>query len=270
MNGGRTYLGYRHGDADTPWGHFYDPNMAPLAHHVVAALELGPQPAPLLTDRDDLDAFVVGDEATENGYAVARDGSIVVAVRTDLPGVTPEMWDWWFGWHGSDSRRYKLWHPRAHVSAEWADGGGDGHYVGRTSLIREYLGSTFAHAAIQFVAPSAMGISAPLDGELAVCARLGDAARPVDVGWFVHHVRPTAAGAEMRSRFWLGGDHIAVRGDRRAGALLDRAARPVAARLLGASAQSAAELMIHCAHEMSHLATFLPDLHRFCGAERRP
>ena len=44
-------------------------------------------------------------------------------------------------------------------------------------------------------------------------------------------------------------------------ALAARAARPAIARLLGASAQSAAELMIHCAQEMAHLAAFLPELH---------
>ncbi|HOT80465.1 MAG TPA: hypothetical protein PKY13_10785, partial [Microthrixaceae bacterium] len=68
-------------------------------------------------------------------------------------------------------------------------------------------------------------------------------------------------GAEMRSRFWMGGSHIALRGDRPGAALADRAARPVIARLLGASAQSAADLLIHCAQEMSHLAAFLPELH---------
>lgn len=256
------YLGYRGADADTPWGHHFDPELRPLHPHVVEALSFGPQAQPLLTDRDDVAAFVAaGAEATEDGYAVCRDGSIRVAVRTPMPGVSPAMWDWWFGWHGSDSRRYKLWHPRAHVSAEWADHGSDGSYVGRTSLVREYLGSTFAYAAIQFVSPAAFGIDHLPEGDVAICARLGDATKPVDVGWLVHHVRPTADGAEMRSRFWLGGSHIAVRGDRPAQALLDRAAQAVATRVLGPSAQSAAELMIHCSQEMTHLAAFLPELH---------
>lgn len=262
-----AYLGYRPGDDATPWGHFYDEAMRPLPPHVVDALALGPQAEPLLDDRDDLASFLDSDSRTENGYTVCGDGSIVVAVRTDLPRNTPAMWDWWFGWHGSDARRYKLWHPRAHVDARWADGEGerpDHSWVGRTSLVKEYLGATFAHAAIRFVPPAEFGLVVP-DDQLTICARLGDAIRPVDVGWLVHHVRPTDGGAEMRSRFWLGGRHISVRGDRPAKALLDRVAAPVAGRLLGASAQSAAELLIHCSQEMSHLAAFLPDLHTDLG-----
>jgi hypothetical protein len=27
--------------------------------------------------------------------------------------------DWWFGWHSDEPQRYKLWHPRAHVHAQW-------------------------------------------------------------------------------------------------------------------------------------------------------
>jgi hypothetical protein len=94
-----------------------------------------------------------------------------------MPGVTPAMWAWWFGWHGSDARRYKLWHPRAHASAQWSDGGGDGRYVGRTSVVREYLGSAYTKAAIQFVEPPVLGLE-PNGGEVAVCARLGSADLP--------------------------------------------------------------------------------------------
>lgn len=256
-----AYLGYRGSDGDTPWGRFFDADMAPLASHVTEALAHGPQPEPLLTDRNELDGFVAGDDATENGYAVCRDGSIRVAVSTPMPGVTPAMWNWWFGWHGSDDRRYKLWHPRAHLSAAWADGDDREGYLGRTSIVREYLGSTRAHASIRFVTPAEVGIHTLAPDDVAICARLGDATRPVDVGWLVHHVRPTSDGAEMRSRFWLGGEHISVRAGTPARGVLDRAGRPVVARLLGASAQSAVELLVHCAQEMSHLARFLPELH---------
>jgi hypothetical protein len=72
------------------------------------------------------------------------------------------MWSWWFGWHGCDTRRYKLWHPRAHLFAAWKDGDdtgrqGDERYIGRWSLIGEYIGSSMLNGAIQFVAPAEMG-----------------------------------------------------------------------------------------------------------------
>jgi DAPG hydrolase-like protein len=254
------YLGYRDDDADTPYGKYFQPAMAPLPWHVVEALHHGPQAGPVLLAFDDAASLAdSGYQQTENGYGMLEDGSIAISVRTDMPGVTPQMWSWWFGWHGSDSRRYKLWHPRAHVSAEWKDAASSGAhgYVGRTSLISEYVGSTLLRGAIQFVEPQTIGL--PDDGDaLAVCARLGYGDFPVDVGWFVHHIRPTDDGSEMRSRFWLGGPHIAVRGGP---GVASRMVRPVASRVVDISAATARDLMVHCAQEMNHLAGFLPDLY---------
>jgi hypothetical protein len=260
---GDCYLGYRGNDANTPYGKFFQPEMAPLPSHVVEALQHGPQAGPaLLAFGDAASVADDGYQQTENGYGVLDDGSIQVSVRTDMPGVTPQMWSWWFGWHGSDSRRYKLWHPRAHVSAEWKDGddagrGGAQRYVGRTSLISEYIGSTLMRADIQFVAPETIGMDSGGD-VLPVCARLGSGDAPVDVGWFVHHIRPTKQGSEMRSRFWLGGPHIAVRSGP---GVASRLVRSVASRVADISAASARDLMVHCAQEMNHLAGFLPDIY---------
>ncbi|MBO0678538.1 hypothetical protein JRC04_13800 [Mycolicibacterium sp. S2-37] len=255
-----AYLGYRDGDADTAWAMFFDPEMAPLPRHVVTALEHGPQADQTLLAFDDAATLLdAGYQHTENGYGRLRGGGFCVAVRTDMPGVTPAMWDWWFGWHGSQTSRYKLWHPRAHASARWADGGGDGHWVGRTSLIEEYLGSAYAKAAIQFVDPSVLGLdTARLDKDVAVCARLGSSDVPVDIGWFVHHVRATAAGAEMRSRFWMGGPYV---GARKGNRLLDSIIRPIAARGL----PDPRDLLVHCAQEMNHLAGFLPAVYARFG-----
>ncbi|MFY9917296.1 MAG: hypothetical protein WAL26_02720, partial [Mycobacterium sp.] len=61
--------------------------------------------------------------------------------------------------------------------------------------------------------------------------------------------------AEMRSRFWMGGRHVAVR---RGNRLANAAVRPVAARHL----PDPRDLLVHCAQEMNHLAGFLPVL---CG-----
>ena len=135
----------------------------------------------------------------------------------------------------------------------------DGSYVGRTSLVQEYLGSGFSRPAIQFVEPLVHGLRSSGDS-IAICARLGPGDLPVDVGWLLHHVRPTANGAEMRSRFWMGGQHVALRVPRNS--LADRALRPIAARQL----PDPRDLTVHCAQEMNHLAGFLPALfERFAG-----
>ena len=99
---------------------------------------------------------------------------------------------------------------------------------------------------------------------MAICARLGANDAPVDVGWFIHHVRSKPNGAEMRSRFWTGGPHIAVR---KAPDVASKAVRPIASRLLGNAETSARNLLVHCAQEMNHLAGFLPELYAAFGDE---
>jgi hypothetical protein len=66
----------------------------------------------------------------------------------------------------------------------------------------------------------------------------------------------------MRSRFWLGGRHTAARSSN---PVVRRALPPVANRIVRPSAQSAADLLVHCAQEMSHLAARLPELHAAFG-----
>ncbi len=264
------YLGYRNDDANTPFGKFFKPEMAPLPQHVAEALHHGPQAGPALLAFDDAASVAnEGYQQTENGYGILDDGSFQVSVGTDMPGVTPAMWAWWFGWHGSDTRRYKLWHPRAHLSAHWKDGDdagrrGEQRYIGRWSMISEYIGSTMLNAAIQFVAPATMGLPADSDDAVSICARLGSGDAPVDAGWFVHQIRSTQAGAEMRSRFWMGGPHIAVRN---APGVASWVVRPFASRVLGTSEATARNLLVHCAQEMNHLAGFLPELYENFGDE---
>jgi len=258
------YLGYRNGDANTPFGKFFKPEMAPLPKHVVEALQHGPQGGMALSAFDDAASVAnEGYQQTENGYGVLEHGGFQVSVRTDMPGVTPAMWSWWFGWHGCDSRRYKLWHPRAHLSAAWKDGDqGTRRYIGRCSMISEYIGSTMLNGAIQFVEPATMGLPPDSDGAVAICARLGSGDAPVDVGWFVHHIRSTPGGAEMRSRFWMGGPYIEVR---KAPGAASRAVRPIASRILGVPDATARNLLVHCAQEMNHLSGFLPELYEQFG-----
>ena len=51
----------------------------------------------------------------EDGLAFDEEGGLCVAVRTEFPHSTPDMFDWWMGWHIQSTERYKLWHPQAHL-----------------------------------------------------------------------------------------------------------------------------------------------------------
>jgi hypothetical protein len=229
--------------------------MAPLASHVRDALLVGPVAAPALDPETG---------ALDTGYALDEAGTLHVAVCTAMPGVSPAQIDWWFGWHSDDPARYRMWHPLAHVHARWADGRNDdprtgrARYVGRTSIVEEFIGSERARAAIEFVAPATFGLDAAAFADparaTAVCARIHFAGAPVEIGRLVHEVCAVAGGAEMRSRFWLGGPFAHVHG---IGGVLS----PLVRRVRRPSLAMGRDLLVHCAQEMSHLATFLPALH---------
>lgn len=49
---------------------------------------------------------------------LSRGRTVDVVVEHELPGITPEMLDWW--WRNmSDPERYRLWHPKDHIWAVW-------------------------------------------------------------------------------------------------------------------------------------------------------
>lgn len=264
------YIGIREGDlAGKAYAAFFCPTMARLPAHARDALLHGPVAEPLIPRLADAPRLLrEGYHDVEDGFTLAKDGSIAVAVRTEMPGVSPEMVDWWFGWHGSEAQRYKLWHPRAHVHAEWGSPDPPGkqgreRYVGRTSYVDEYIGSRLNHAAIRFLHPPELGFDegALRDAEKAtvVCAKIGLVSPSIEVGYLVHHVRRVSAGrgSEMRSRFWLGGPYSSIGAGRVVDALAARAAKYVFSLNEGA----ARDLLVHCSQEMSHLASFLPNLY---------
>jgi len=267
----RRLLGYSQEElAQSPYASFYDPAIGPLQPQVAEALLIGPQAHELFPPASAVAAMAEpGYWPVETGYAFPPDGSIRVFCLTHMPGVTPQMWDWWFGWHGCETQRYKLWHPKAHIDARWADGRRDEAYSGRTSLITEYLGPRIMKGAIAFVRPAAVGFDEDwlaAQGEVVICARVGIPGTALKGGWLLHQLRRVEGGSEMRSRMWMGGENTAL-GDH-PGALrrgLAKAIRPVARRFLPAPA----DLLVHNAQEMAHLAGFLPQLFEAFGAAYR-
>ncbi|HUD52187.1 DAPG hydrolase family protein, partial [Parvibaculum sp.] len=170
--------------------------------------------------------------------------------------------------HGSEAQRYKLWHPLAHVDVGWADGRADLAYIGRTSNIVEYIGSRRMNVAVRFVPPTSIGFDErqlKAHGEVAICGRGIVRDLRMESGWLVHHIRPVPGGSEMRSRFWLGGGNVNPIGMEGAfGKFIGR----TAAKLQAFSSTQAAELMIHDAQEMNHLAAILPALHAAFHSEK--
>ena len=250
--------------ATLPYARFWNPVMADIsadAHRAVANSPMAEALFPPMADA----IGNIPDAEVQNGFTIASDGAMRVNLVTEMPDVTPQMIDWWFGWHGDSPERYKLWHPKAHVHARWTTqppvgSTGRARYVGHTSEVDEYLGSAMIRGAIQFRRPEEFGlvdaaVAAGVDAT-AVCARTGLVDLPVDLGYLAHHVAAVPGGSVMRSRFWLGGPDIAARSSPL------RAAVPVAKRLVGLTELDARALLVHCSQEMTHLATFLPAIYK--------
>jgi hypothetical protein len=224
---------------------FYRWEVPELPPHVVEAIAAGVS--------DDMDGIGLADMPrlvapgsleVEIGAARLSDGGISVAVHTVWPGTTPEMIDWWFGWHLARTERYKLWHPQAHVFSQpkfdlsHVDGLTDRErYLGNTSWVDEYIGPFLSRLAITFHSPSDLGLTDDVLAAggfgTAICAVTTDSDHGHQLANLVHAVRRTETGSEMKSRFVFGPGTP----DFLAGPMID-----------------------HCWTEMTHLARFLPQL----------
>ena len=114
----REYLGFTDEDlVQSPYAQFYEPTLGPLQPQVVEALAVGGQAEVLFPPVSDAAAMQdTGYWPVETGFTRASDKAMRVFCLTHMPGVSPLMWDWWFGWHGCEAQRYKLWHPKAHLN----------------------------------------------------------------------------------------------------------------------------------------------------------
>lgn len=276
------YLKYRSADAAKPYAKFFRTTTRPVQSHVVDALVSGMAATEFGYGVDEVADRIgrPGYESLETGWTRLESGVSMVCVWTPMPGVTAAMWDWWFGWHGRETARYKLWHPDAHqYSALGEDRGADPalsdrqRYVGNVSYVDEYIGGRLQRLTIRFLDPAAVGITES-PGTTHICARVGLSRHPMAIGWLVHQVRPTDDGVEMRSRFFLNDPALLALPPRSlprgvgnrllaspAGRALARSAAraSVTRHLLPASLGP--DMIHHCAAEMNHLAAFLPELY---------
>ena len=266
----KTYLGMRSGDLDNkPYAKFWQPDMAPLPPQVAQALLRGELARELAFGLDDAGELLKPDYlALENGYARLDNNQLFVAVRTEMPGSTGAMFEWWMGWHYMEDQRYKLWHPRAHVANGTSEMRGDDPTLSdrekylTTHHVTEYIGNHLNSITITFLDPkNIFGEQADLSSgrtTALVCGRVDLQRAPVTLGWIIHQIREREDGTEMRSRFWLGRPEISGsrRGNPRNWLLRSRWFQRLALpHNLGH------DMLEHCAMEMNHLARLLPELY---------
>lgn len=146
----------------------------------------------------------------ELGFCNLPDGGATLANLTDMPGVTPEMFDFWFAWHGLEDLRYKIWDREDHYFARTRnrDKALDKslsmkeRYWDTVHDVDENCGLGKEHIIIGFRNPADIGFDPEklkdFKGTI-VCS--GSAEAPVIM---CHFLRPTETGCELRTRFWFG------------------------------------------------------------------
>jgi hypothetical protein len=241
--------------------------MTPPARAVLEAIAEGPiNPADALDPRQ-LDRLLdPSPMPAETAWCTLPDGVAYAAVRTEMPGVTPAMVDWWFDWHPRDPVRYQIWYPRAHASTslESVPRAGAKPLWGTVHHAVEDIGLGMERLRIAFHAPERLGFSTDAleDRRVGtiVGGLVGDDRRRIQHTLMVHVFLNCTQGLVLRSRFWIG---AALRPYARdvianpVGRALNR--RFVRSRLL--PKRTPRVMAEHCAAEYANLAALLPELH---------
>jgi hypothetical protein len=189
--------------------------VAQPAAEVTEAIESGPFDPELVLEK--ADAIRLCDPApmeVENGWTVRPDGSVQVAFRTALPGVTAEMVEWWAEWHPLRDDRYRAWHPSEHFGNRILPGATsqEKSYWGAVIFFDEVAGGERAQLRTEFTSPLGFGFShrpfARPEVKVIISARVGDAVMThTDMA---HVFIEEGDGLVLRSRFWIA-EHVRPR-----------------------------------------------------------
>ena len=197
----------------------------------------------------------------ESGVRRLRDGTVEVASLVSMPGVTSDMFRWWFSDYLQTTEHYRMWHPKDHVWMDW-EHKTPGEITGSHHLVHEYIGGELMKLRIQFAWPQEiLGYDPTDENTVAICARVGELESSLNIAEMCHVARNTPSGAELRSRFWLG-----VISDRESvgwqNLLLSLLANNPISRQFAVSETEGINLHKHCMEEMSYLADLLPVIYK--------
>lgn len=211
-------------------------------------------------------------KTSDNGYAVL-DGQMAYAQsRIVMPGVTTEMFKWWFTWHPLEKERYMLWFPQAHIDTSVADPARlkdttlsyEKRLFNNPNRIQEWIGPSRLDAIIHFAEPATLGFDARAlakQGFTASASAVCYATPAPDIPFtlMVHIARDTSAGMELLSRYWIGAHADMAR-------FANAEKAPAMLQNIGFNEQvaemTAYEMSVHDMTEFNHLARILPGIHR--------
>lgn len=150
----------------------------------------------------------------ETGYWEIPGNGYGASAYIRFPNSKGKMVNWWFGEYLTNTQSYKLWHPD-HTTFVWDEKKRPGTPVGATHISEEYLGDQVVPMAVTFYDPTDIFDQQDLDNGGITCCLVAEIHTPEGdlFGMFLHVVRDTYFGCEMRNRFWVpGADETGIRG----------------------------------------------------------
>ena len=169
-----------------------------------------------LTPFHDKDAILCDPQLhSEAGFSRFPDGSYLVSMYCPMPGITPEMINWWFWWHPQADERYQVWFPGEHYGISFDQKNRD--YFSQSSVPAfqpnthyptERISGARMPLRIDFVTPEQFGFSKKDMEEnqisLIVCGHVGALKGLIWHTEMAHIFKQTEDGLFLFSRFWIG------------------------------------------------------------------
>jgi phloretin hydrolase len=202
-----------------PYAKYFHKEMAEIPAEDLAKVNAGPvDPTKVTTVQKRNDLLKPGYLEVETGYTVMPDGSGCACTLVNMPGVTPEMFDWWFNWHPLESLRVAMWSPVAHFyisvkdPARHLDSSGvprrERFYGITHDVVEGFNVATSQKEAIKFFSPQDYGLDMGMFKEpeisRAICINVATDIVKTPLSTAMHAVREVDGGVEYRSRYWLG------------------------------------------------------------------
>ena len=256
-----------------PYAQYYDRELSEVPQEVISDIRKSPYPIENALPFENInDLLNPGYLSLENGYCQMPDGSVFVAVLTEMPNVTGEMLDWWFWWHPINALRYKVWYPEAHFKNsvdvdidEYTNRKGPyaKRYWNVTNYPIEDIGTGKETLSIKFIRPSDFGFDETrfdeADVATAICGIAGSVSKKITQHTYMcHFVRKKNNGVEMRSRFWVG--HTVIKSGFSEVSIVNRLINTKIMKNLLLPRKVGYALAMHCAQEYNNLADILPEL----------
>ncbi|GIX42614.1 MAG: hypothetical protein KatS3mg129_2347 [Leptospiraceae bacterium] len=252
-----------------PYSKYYYMPLVKIPEIILNKLErpILPKKAILFEEKN---RFLIPDNDKEEiGYCIFPDGSGYIAMRIEMPDVTPEMIEWWFYWHSLESLRYKIWYPGAHykISVKNKKILYDKNlppkkkYIHNTHYITEDVGKGKMNLFISFYEPEEFGFDINFfkkaNISTIICGIVGFRNLHLKHTYLFHIVHNYKTGVILRSRFYVGHDIQFILNNKSICKVFNK---KIFRRII-ITEKLLKGLSLHCAQEFLQLSKILPELY---------